>query len=357
MLDPQNGLMYWSTWASTSQHTNGTIQFSWMDGTHKGMLVNSTQERPLIWPSSITIDYMERKLYWCDPKTSTIERVSLDGTDRELLLQKTDETNFFPYSIAYHNQYIFWTDDVMGNVSRIHINATGIKVNKKLIEVLTIEKDTVTDIKVFDNTTHSGTNNCKTQLCPGISLSTPGGCVCSCGNGMTLNASGTKCMPQLNFTQNVCPPESFQCKKSLQCIDKRFICDNDDDCGDGSDESYADGGPCNARDNCDSLGEASFRCDGNRCIRQSSTCDSIANCVDGTDENPDLCVNVTCKANQFQCKNTKKCIPNSWLCDGHIDCADKSDEMENCTDCLGFLCNNKVCISTDQLCDGEDNCG
>lgn len=104
---------------------------AWMDGTHKGILVDGSKTRMMQWPSSLTIDSMEKKLYWCDPRTSLIERISLDGTDREILLTSGAGKEFFPYSIAYYNGFIFWTDDMVANISRIQINATGQQVDAK----------------------------------------------------------------------------------------------------------------------------------------------------------------------------------------------------------------------------------
>lgn len=85
--------------------------------------------------------------------------------------------------------------------------------------------------------------------------------------------------------------------------------------------------------------------------------DGVPNCFDGSDENPEHCTIIVCAADKFQCKQTKQCIPKNWLCDGHQDCADRSDEMENCTECVEFKCNNSVCISSSQVCDGNNNCG
>lgn len=79
----------------------------------------------------------------------------------------------------------------------------------RLIETLGFEKETVTDIKVFDNLKQTGTNDCRNKTCPGLLLITPDGCVCACGNGMILNASGTMCMSKLNHTQSECPPGNF----------------------------------------------------------------------------------------------------------------------------------------------------
>lgn len=121
-LNPKRGLLYWSTWAS--QDNVGLIQMAWMDGTHRSVFVNSTS-RPIQWPTSLTIDYIEEKMYWCDPRVGMIERISLDGTGREILIQKTGGKEFSPFSVAYYNQFIFWTDNVMGNISRGHMTSSG----------------------------------------------------------------------------------------------------------------------------------------------------------------------------------------------------------------------------------------
>lgn len=97
-----------------------------MDGSHPSVLVDAS-EREMQYPTSLTIDFTERKLYWCDPRTSVIERVSLDGKDREIIIKKFGDEDFRPNSVAYHNQYIFWTDTAKGNISRVHINHTGEK--------------------------------------------------------------------------------------------------------------------------------------------------------------------------------------------------------------------------------------
>lgn len=123
-LDPKKGLIYWSTWGS--QPYNGSIQSAWMDGSHKSVLVDA-KERDMQYPTSLTIDFMERKLYWCDPRTSLIERVSLDGRDREVIIKQLGADDFRPNSVAYHNQYIFWTDTARGNITRVHIAHTGDK--------------------------------------------------------------------------------------------------------------------------------------------------------------------------------------------------------------------------------------
>jgi len=79
-------LMYWSQWESVVQvsvleiNTPAAIQRAWMDGTHIEVLVSQN----LHWPNGLTIDYVNKKIYWCDVHLAKIERINLDGTGRQV---------------------------------------------------------------------------------------------------------------------------------------------------------------------------------------------------------------------------------------------------------------------------------
>lgn len=65
------------------------------------------------------------------------------------------------------------------------------------------------------------------------------------------------------------------------------------------------------------------------CIHQSWVCDGDRDCPGGSDESVARCHNVTCRPDQFQCKNMV-CIPGHQHCSGQAECTDQSDE-ENCS--------------------------
>lgn len=84
-----------------------------------------------------------------------------------------------------------------------------------------------------------------------------------------------------------------------------------------------------------------FQCrDRLSCIHKSFLCDGDRDCPDGEDEDSTNCHNITCRADQFQCKD-KTCIPGQLYCSGSAECKDGSDEV-NCSKFMIFLFANHI---------------
>lgn len=96
-----------------------------MDGTHRRNFVGNCTDTikcvKVQWPSSLTIDHNGRKLYWCDSRMETIERIDLDGKNRETVIQRSKSGNFYPFSMAHHNDIIFFTDIMSGNIIKVSL--------------------------------------------------------------------------------------------------------------------------------------------------------------------------------------------------------------------------------------------
>lgn len=91
--------MYWIDWGSPAK-----IERASMDGTNRRVLISGDHiERP----SGLAIDYTTRKLYWVDSKLKTIKHCSLNGTAiRELVNQGLKS----PSAVTVFEDNIYWTD-------------------------------------------------------------------------------------------------------------------------------------------------------------------------------------------------------------------------------------------------------
>jgi low density lipoprotein-related protein 2 len=147
----------------------------------------------------------------------------------------------------------------------------------------------------------------------------------------------------------------FICEENLNVLfnlSKRFVCDGQRHCNDGSDEApnYCAYHKCQPSE---------FRCRTGRCIPMPERCDRLDQCGDNSDEAN--CVYPTCNPlTEFQCRNFK-CIPIASRCNGFIDCQDgnSTDEIGcppiNCTSpTYNVKCpNTNICIMNRWLCDGD----
>uniref|UniRef100_A0A8C4EP09 Low density lipoprotein receptor b n=1 Tax=Dicentrarchus labrax TaxID=13489 RepID=A0A8C4EP09_DICLA len=152
-----------------------------------------------------------------------------------------------------------------------------------------------------------------------------------------------------------CNADEFQCANG-QCISNSFVCDNDNDCSDGSDEASCPKPTCSP---------LSFQCNNSVCVPALWRCDGDKDCADGSDEWPEHCAGrqlnktaVSCSVHEFQCANGE-CIHSNWRCDRDFDCSDKSDEV-NCSrpSCRPdeFQCNDGTCIHGSLQCNKKNDC-
>lgn len=154
----------------------------------------------------------------------------------------------------------------------------------------------------------------------------------------------------------ICEEHEFACS-NFECIRKEFICDADVDCVDGSDELNCDPAKMhNTTMNKPISCELPNRlCDNNtKCIQYTQLCDNRQDCNDGSDEGakcsemhsnttklPPLAA--TCEYPSRLCDNATKCITTEQLCDERSDCMDGSDEGMRCSDMLcdhSYVCSH-----------------
>uniref|UniRef100_A0A3B4ZA40 Low density lipoprotein receptor n=1 Tax=Stegastes partitus TaxID=144197 RepID=A0A3B4ZA40_9TELE len=153
-----------------------------------------------------------------------------------------------------------------------------------------------------------------------------------------------------------CTNTEFRCSNG-QCVSSAFMCDDEADCDDGSDEVSCPATTCSS---------ASFQCNNTVCVPRLWACDGDADCLDGSDEWPQNCGVKTpappavhkCSSLEFRC-GSGECIHGSWKCDGGADCHDRSDEA-NCarSTCRPdeFECGDGTCIHGSRQCNHQYDC-
>jgi len=76
-----------------------------MDGSNRLTLVSSD----IKWPNGLTLDLVQRRVYWVDGKLNHIGSVDFDGRNRKLVLQ-SPESLPHPFSITTFEDELYWTD-------------------------------------------------------------------------------------------------------------------------------------------------------------------------------------------------------------------------------------------------------
>ena len=149
-----------------------------------------------------------------------------------------------------------------------------------------------------------------------------------------------------------CAPGRFECPLSKKCILNNQVCDGRNDCGaTASDEASCANQTCPV---------GKFQCSSGHCIDASYVCDEDFDCPDNSDEHAYTCRNRQCPSGWTRCKNSYKCIHSTRICDGHVDCKEGDDEsVDKCPTCHptgDFKCANNRCVMLSLRCNGVNDC-
>lgn len=191
VLDPETRQMFWSTMLRL-------IYVASMDGNGKRKLVYENIE----YASSLAVDHPAKRLYWCDLRKSTIETVTLDGFDRQMVRKFEDYDEFglkiSPFKIDIFEDEMFV---VFSNRSIQKLNKFGY-LHDSVFENGPYQNE-ASHIKIvhafkrkFANNNPCVKNPCdKSAMCL-LSSSEPlkRSCLCADSMYMQKNGSYVKCM-------------------------------------------------------------------------------------------------------------------------------------------------------------------
>ncbi|KAK2108852.1 Low-density lipoprotein receptor- protein 2 [Saguinus oedipus] len=286
--------LYWADWDMYAKIERATL-----GGNFRVPIVNSS----LVMPSGLTLDYEEDLLYWVDPSLQRIERSTLTGMDREVIVNAPVHA----FGLTLYGQHIYWTDLYTQRIYRANkYDGSG-------------QIAMTTNLLFQPRGINTVVKNQK-QQCNNPCEQFNGGCSHICAPG----PDGAECQ---------CPHEG---NWYLANNKKHCIVDNGQRCG-----------------------ASSFTCSNGRCISEEWKCDTEDDCGDGSDEMESVCALHTCSLTAFTCTNGR-CVPYSYRCDYYNDCGDGSDEegclFRDCNATTEFMCNNRRCIPREFVCNGVDNC-
>ncbi|XP_041123031.1 low-density lipoprotein receptor-related protein 2 [Polyodon spathula] len=364
IVDPCRGYMYWTDWSSHAKIERATL-----GGNFRVPIVNSS----LVWPNGLTLDYEDRLLYWADAYLKKIERSSLTGENRQVIVGMA----VYPFAMTVYQQHIYWTDWDTNSIYRASKDdGSGLTVMVRDLEYRPndIHVATPSKQKKCSSPCEQFNGGCSHVCVPG-----PTGPECQCpsdgrwylaNNGKDcIKDEGTRCgQSQFTCLSGQCIPERLKCNGYKDCSDNTdelervcafhtcspldFTCNNGrcvllsyrcdylNDCGDNSDEDGCAFPTCNP--------STEFTCDNGRCISQSFVCNGINNCRDNGTSDERNCPDRTCTPGTIKCDTTNICIPSSNLCDGYNNCGDNSDENP-------IFCQTRTCESDEHRC-GHGNC-
>uniref|UniRef100_A0A3Q2ZKI3 EGF-like domain-containing protein n=1 Tax=Hippocampus comes TaxID=109280 RepID=A0A3Q2ZKI3_HIPCM len=292
MLDPCRGYMYWTDWG-----THAKIERATLGGNFRKEIVNSS----LVWPNGLSLDYEEERLYWADASLQKIERASLTGSNREVIVS----TAIYPFAMAMFGQFIYWTDWNTRSIYR----ANKHDGSDQMVMIQNLPSRPM-DIHVLASGKQQQCTSPCEQFNGGCShICTPAECHCP--------SEGHWYLADNKHSFHTCDPTVFTCGNG-RCVPYHYRCDHYDDCDDNSDE------PCQ---------QHQFTCQNGRCVSRDFVCDGDNDCGDESDELEHMCRTPapTCPPGDFKCDNGH-CIRLSQVCNRDDDCSDNSDE-KGCGKC------------------------
>ncbi|CAI5513654.1 unnamed protein product [Closterium sp. Naga37s-1] len=131
-----------------------------------------------------------------------------------------------------------------------------------------------------------------------------------CSNGACVKI-GMLCTLSLQ-----CTAGQFRCHDSSGCVPDEAVCDGQEDCNDGSDES---GDDCELISGCLAQGLAACPAD-SQCISLRKFCDGVNDCKSGSEEGEDFCSTYRCPRGTFKCPSSPLICRPGAMCDGKNHC-------------------------------------
>lgn len=186
-VDPLSGYLFWTDWGEIPK-----IERCSMDGSlsTRKIIINEL----VFWPNSISLDVIEKKLYWVDAHFHILEVCDYDGKNRTILVKQELS---YPYSMTRIGDMFFWTDWRNNSIFSYNITSGG-----RPLPIYSPSGESIMGIEALGASFQPskptpcdiGNGGCS-HLC--LLSSQPPGYSCDCPTGILI-ANKTTCFPDVN---------------------------------------------------------------------------------------------------------------------------------------------------------------
>ncbi|KAL5252043.1 hypothetical protein ACHWQZ_G015002 [Mnemiopsis leidyi] len=114
LVSPLDRYLFWTDWG-----TEAGIGRASMDGTDQVLLVTTG----LGWPNGLAMDFETKILYWVDALEDTIESVTINGENRQIV---SSENIQHPYGFHFFDDSLYFTDWTSQSIKRGYKDGTNI---------------------------------------------------------------------------------------------------------------------------------------------------------------------------------------------------------------------------------------
>lgn len=186
-VDPREGLLFWTDW----DKLNPRVERCSMAGEYRQTIVHVGQLFGA-WPNGLTLDYVQKRVYWTDAHSDSIHTTNYDGGDHHLVL-RDHETLSHPFSISVFENHVYWTEWRTSSVMRAN------KWNGSDVTVIDRTPSQPFDIQILHSSRQprNGNNPCaiKNGGCSHLCLlSLKSSFKCECPHVMRLTADNKTCV-------------------------------------------------------------------------------------------------------------------------------------------------------------------
>ena len=106
--------MYWS-----GRKPSVKIEQANLDGSGRKALV----DYGVMWVNVLAMDYQNRLLYWCNGYLDKIERVDLQGNNREVIVELPSDS-MQPFGLALFGDVLYWSDWNSKSIHKYNMNTS-----------------------------------------------------------------------------------------------------------------------------------------------------------------------------------------------------------------------------------------